>query len=61
MSGQQGGGPDESLPPDPISVLAAAASQLHELFRAYVASGFTEAQALQIVISVLTVSLGGGS
>lgn len=44
----------------PLAELAAAAAQLHELFLSYVHAGFTENQALRIVIGVITGSAGGG-
>ena len=47
-------------PQDPLTELAAGAAQLHEFFLAQVAAGFTEAQALQLVIAVLTAGMGGG-
>lgn len=47
-------------PQDPLTELAAGAVQLHELFLAQVEAGFTEPQAMQIVIAVLTASMGGG-
>lgn len=43
-------------PSDPITELAAAAVQLHELYEALVAAGFTEDQALDLVRSTM---LGG--
>lgn len=46
-------------PQDPLTELAAGAVQLHELFLAQVAAGFTEQQAMQIVIAVLTGGMGG--
>lgn len=46
-------------PQDPLTELAAGAVQLHELFLAQVEAGFTEQQAMQIVIAVLTVGVGG--
>lgn len=42
-----------SLPVNPITALAAAAAQLHELYKSYVAAGFTEEQALRLVIAAL--------
>jgi hypothetical protein len=36
-------------PEDPLTELAKAAAQVHELFRAYVDSGFSEQQALYLV------------
>jgi len=47
------------IPQDPLTELAAGAVQLHELFLAQVAAGFTEQQAMQIVIAVLTGGMGG--
>lgn len=38
---------------DPLTELAAGAAQLHELFLSFVAAGFSEVQALQLVIAVL--------
>jgi hypothetical protein len=49
-------GNDEHQPTDPISELAAAAAQTHELFLTYVRSGFTEMQALYLTASVITAS-----
>jgi hypothetical protein len=46
-------------PQDPLTELAAGAVQLHELFLAQVAAGFTEPQAMQIIIAVLTAGVGG--
>jgi hypothetical protein len=40
-------------PNPPITELAAAAVQLHELFRAYVDAGFTEPQAMQLCVALL--------
>ena len=39
---------------DPITVLGEAAAQLHELFRSYVEAGFTEDQALKLIIAIVT-------
>lgn len=50
--------PDTPL--DPITDLAAGAAQLHELYSAYVGAGFTEMQALQLVIALITAGLRGG-
>jgi hypothetical protein len=46
-------------PQDPITQLAAAAVQLHELYEAYLSAGFTEAQALELVKATLAASVGG--
>lgn len=50
----------EPTPEPPITKLAAGAAQLHELYTAYVDAGFTEQQALRIIISILTAGTGGG-
>lgn len=50
-------GEQDGVPESPLTVLAAGAAQTHELFEAYVEAGFTRAEALQIVISLLTASL----
>lgn len=47
-------------PQDPLTELAAGAIQLHELFLAQVEAGFTEPQAMQILIAVITAGIGGG-
>ena len=44
----------EDGPLDPISALAEGAAQLHELFMAYVNADFTRAEALQIIIAMVT-------
>ncbi|MEO3856220.1 hypothetical protein [Acrocarpospora sp. B8E8] len=44
-------------PQDPLSALAAAAAQLHELFTTYVAAGFTETQALYLVGQMVAASM----
>lgn len=46
-------------PQDPITDLAAGAAQLHELYESYVLAGFTEPQAMQMVIAILTAGLRG--
>jgi hypothetical protein len=46
---------------DPITLLAAAAAQLHELYVSYVAAGFTEAQAFDLVKTLLAAGIGGQS
>lgn len=43
---------------DPITALAAAAVGLHELFVSYMDAGFTEDQALRLVIGVLSIAKG---
>lgn len=49
------------MPADPLTDLAASAAQLHEAFEAFVAAGFTEAQAMQMVCAIITGSQGNGS
>jgi hypothetical protein len=50
--------PDENPgPEDPITSLAEGAAQMHELFMAYLHAGFTRAEALQIMISIVTASI----
>lgn len=43
----------EDMPQDPMTELAAAASQLHELYQAYLDAGFTEGQAMRLVCEIL--------
>jgi hypothetical protein len=45
----------------PVTELAAAATQLHDLFVSYTTAGFTEGQVLRIVIGVITSGVGGGT
>ncbi|MEU0818941.1 hypothetical protein [Streptomyces mirabilis] len=44
----------------PLTELAALAVQNHELYTAYVAAGFTEPQAMQLLIAIVTAGIGGG-
>ncbi|SET48766.1 hypothetical protein [Nonomuraea wenchangensis] len=46
-------------PEDPITLLAAAAVQLHEAYMAYVGAGFNENQALYLVGQILSASVRG--
>lgn len=48
----------DKMPTDPITDLAAAAVQLHELYESYVAAGFTGAQAMQMVCTIIAASMG---
>lgn len=41
-------------PEDPMTALSEAAAGMHELFSAYVNAGFARAEALQIVIAIMT-------
>ncbi|GAA2803056.1 hypothetical protein [Streptomyces showdoensis] len=47
-------------PEDPITQLAAAAAQLHELYLAYVNAGFSELQAFELVRAIMTAGLSQG-
>lgn len=47
----------ESIPPSPMTQLAAGAVSQHELFMAWVDAGFTRAEALQL----LTGLIGAGA
>jgi hypothetical protein len=51
----------DDMPADPVTDLAAGAAQLHELFEAYLAAGFTEPQAMQLLSAIIRGSMGGGS
>lgn len=48
-------------PPPPLTELAAAAVQQHELYSAWVDAGFTEDQALQMMIALMISHAGGES
>lgn len=48
----------DDLPQNPLSALASAAAQLHELFMAYVNAGITRPEALQIVIGIIRPQQG---
>ncbi len=51
-------------PAAPFTELVVATVQQHELFRAWVEAGFTEDQALKLLIGILTATTnpaGGGS
>jgi hypothetical protein len=41
------------MPQDPMTDLAASATQLHELYQAYVDAGFNEQQAMRLVCEIL--------
>lgn len=45
---------DTPEPAEPMTQLAESAAQTHELFTAYVGSGFSRAEALQIVMAILS-------
>lgn len=47
------------IPEDPITELAAIAQQMHEMYLAYLAAGFTEAQAMQLLEAVVHAQSGG--
>jgi hypothetical protein len=50
----------EGMPADPVTDLAAMAAQLHEAYEAFVAAGFTEAQAMRMVCAIITANSNGG-
>ncbi len=43
-----------SEPNDPITPLTAGAAEQHEMFLAWIAAGFTEAQALELMKAAIT-------
>ncbi len=45
---------DEDIPPDPMSPAQVNATQQHEMYMAWVAAGFTEHQALELLKAFLT-------
>ncbi len=51
----------DNMPADPVTDLAASAAQLHEAYESFVAAGFTEQQAMQMVCVIITGSQGSGS
>lgn len=50
----------EDMPQDPMTDLAASASQLHELYQAYVDAGFSEAQSMQLVCEIIRAGIQRG-
>ncbi|MGW6946177.1 hypothetical protein ACWGHD_04540 [Streptomyces xanthophaeus] len=46
-------------PEDPITELAAAAAQLHELYEAYRSAGFSEQQAFDLTKEILINGIRG--
>ncbi|WP_158079470.1 hypothetical protein [Actinomadura sp. CNU-125] len=48
----------DRMPADPVTDLAAMAVQLHEVYELYVAAGFTGAQAMQMVCTIIAASMG---
>jgi len=48
-------------PEDPITQLAAAAAQVHELYISYIEAGFTEAQAFDLIKTILAAGAGGAT
>lgn len=51
----------DNMPADPVTDLAASAAQLHEAYEEFLAAGFTEAQAMQMVCALLTGNPGSGT
>jgi hypothetical protein len=52
---------DDKRPSAPFTALAAGMVQLHETFKAAVDAGFTEDQAMQIVLAMLGSATSPGS
>lgn len=48
-------------PEDPITQLAAAAAQVHELYVSYIQAGFSEGQAFELIKAILAAGVGGSS
>ncbi len=51
--------PDNPQPP--LTELAAAAVQQHELYRSWVDAGFTQDQALDLLKAVIAAGIGGAA
>lgn len=51
----------EPDPQPPLTALAAQAAAQHEVFRAWLAAGFTEDQALKLLAAMVTASIQGWS
>jgi hypothetical protein len=49
--------PAERPQPPNLEVLAAAAETMHDMYLTYIAAGFTEAQAMQIIIGMIQASI----
>jgi len=47
-------------PNDPITVLAAGAAQLHEMYCAFISAGFPEEQAFELTKAALLAQLSQG-
>lgn len=48
------------MPDLPLTMMGAAAAQLHELYTAYCAAGFRDDQAMQLVGLILQASVAAG-
>ena len=46
------------MPEEPLTPLAEGASQMHELYEAYVDAGFSQEQAFALILAVVQISLG---
>lgn len=51
-----------NAPEDPMTALSASSTEIHEMFQSYVMVGFTETQAMQIILQILdtTMRIGAG-
>lgn len=48
---------DGTMPPSPLTDLAASATQQHELFMSWVNAGFTRAEAMQLLLAAFTTMI----
>ena len=49
-----------SSPGGPMTELEAGAAQVHELYQAYLTAGFSEQQAMRLVVAIVTAGMRGG-
>ena len=52
---------NDDLPPSPLSALAAAVTEMHEIYTAMVGAGFTREQAMQMLCAMLAAMVSGQS
>jgi hypothetical protein len=50
-----------SIPPDPFTMMAEAATALHTLFTSYLAAGFTADQALRLIAYTMAAQAAQGN
>lgn len=51
---------DSTLPPDPVTLMAAGAAEMHELYLSYVRAGFRRREALELVKALLVTAFQAG-